>query len=290
MAVAVEAVVIVGDDRQAACAIALHRRGWRVHCLGRAVPGLPASADPAVVAGADVVVGPVTGFEAGRFAGAPEGLVLEPERLPFRSGALYVGGRPDAALRRVLADRGARCYDLLEDEAFTAANAWPTAEAAVLRAQLLGRRVIAGQAVAVLGFGRCGRALARLLQGMGATVTVVARRPEQRQEAAAQGLDALPFDRLPEALQRAGLVFNTVPAPVLGREALARLRLDALVIDIASRPGGVDWDAARELGVAAHLELGLPARFFPVTAGELLAEAVERVVAGAPRQETRQES
>lgn len=282
---------MVGDDRQAACAADLRRRGWRVSCLGRAVPGLPASTDPAVVAGADVVVGPVSGFaEDGRFAVAPGGPVLEPERFPFRHGAVYVGGRPGEALRRALAARGARCHDLLEDEAFAAANAWPTAEAAVLRAQLLGRRVIAGQAVAVLGFGRCGRALARLLHGMGAAVTVVARQPAQRQEAVAQGLSALPFDRLAEALARASRVFNTVPAPVLGREALARLRRGALVIDIASRPGGVDWEAARELGVEAHLELGLPARFFPVTAGEILAEAVVRVVTGAPRQETRQES
>lgn len=275
-----EAVVLVGDDRQAACAAALARRGWRVRCLGRAVPGLPASTDPAVTAGAGVVVGPVTGFEGGRFAGAPEGFALDPERLPFRRGAIYIGGRPGEALRRAIERQGARCHDLLQDEDFAAANAWPTAEGAVLRAQLLSRRVVAGRRSVVLGFGRCGSALARLLRGIGAPVTVVARRPEQRQAAAGLGCAVLPFDRLPETMARAELVFNTVPAPVLGREALARLPREALVIDIASRPGGVDWQAARELGVEAHLEPGLPARFFPLTAGEILADAVARIVNG----------
>ncbi|HEY8416108.1 MAG TPA: NAD(P)-dependent oxidoreductase [Thermaerobacter sp.] len=280
MALAVEAVVVVGDDRQAACAETLQRRGWRVRCLGRPVAGLPASSDPDIVTDADVVVGPVTGFEVGGLGGDLAGPAAEPEHWPFRPGALYIGGRPGEALRRALATRGARWHDLLQDEAFAEANALPTAEGAVLRAQLLGRRIIAGQAATVLGFGRCGRALALLLRGMGAAVTVVARRPGQRREAAAQGLEAVPFDDLAGVLERSTLVFNTVPAPVLGREALARLPRGALVIDIASRPGGVDWDAARELGVEAYLELALPARFFPVTAGEILAETVVRVVAG----------
>jgi len=297
MALAVEVVVVVGDDRQAACAEALQRRGWRVRCLGRSVAGLPASPDPGIVADADVVLGPVTGFEAGRLAGDLAGPAAEPERWPFRPGALYIGGRPSDALRRALAERGARWHDLLQDEAFAEANALPTAEGAVLRAQQLGRRIIAGQAAAVLGFGRCGRALALLLRGMGAAVTVVARRPEQRQEAAARGLKASPFEDLAGVLERSTLVFNTVPAPVLGRELLVRLPREALVVDIASRPGGVDWDAVRELGVEAHLELALPARFFPVTAGEILAETAVRVVAGGCEaasppacQETRQES
>ena len=67
-----------------------------------------------------------------------------------------------------------------------------------------------------------------------------------------------------------------------GDAELAALRPGALVVDIASHPGGVDWAAARRRGVRAHLELGLPARFFPVTAGRILADCVERLAQGVP--------
>ncbi|ADU51145.1 D-isomer specific 2-hydroxyacid dehydrogenase NAD-binding protein [Thermaerobacter marianensis DSM 12885] len=272
--------VVTTDDRQVACARELAGRGWPVRCWGRPVEGLPGGEDPAALDGAAVVVGPVTGPPTAERMTAAGARWREPAAWRLAPGALYVGGRPGPAVQAAVAAAGGRCVDILADDAFAEANAWPTAEGAVLRAQQLDGQVVGGRPAVVVGYGRCGRALARLLRGFGCPVTVVARREASRQEAAAAGAAALPVERLGEALAGAELVFNTVPAPVLGDAELAALRPGALVIDIASHPGGVDWEAARRRAVRAHLELGLPARFFPVTAGRILADRVEQIVRG----------
>ena len=69
-------------------------------------------------------------------------------------------------------------------------------------------------------------------------------------------------------------VVNTVPAQVLSAEVLARLRPESLIVDLASRPGGTDFEAARRLGHRAIHALSLPAACAPETAGEAVAQTV----------------
>jgi len=65
-----------------------------------------------------------------------------------------------------------------------------------------------------------------------------------------------------------------VPAQVLSAEVLARLRPGSLIVDLASRPGGTDFEAARRLGHRAIHALSLPAACAPETAGEAVAQTV----------------
>ena len=39
---------------------------------------------------------------------------------------------------------------------------------------------------------------------------------------------------------------------------LQKMQKDAVVLDIASKPGGTDFEAAKKLGISAKLALGLP--------------------------------
>ena len=132
--------------------------------------------------------------------------------------------------------------------------------------------------VLVIGFGRLGKALAPRLRALGAHVWVSARRYEQRAAAQGMGLGSEGVDRLPDWLCSYDLVFNTVPAPVLGVEELAALKEGALVIDLASRPGGVDLDAAATLGVRVIWALSLPGKVAPVTAGRYIKDTVYHIM------------
>ena len=69
-------------------------------------------------------------------------------------------------------------------------------------------------------------------------------------------------------------VINTIPAPVLPRKMLEKLPRGALVIDLASLPGGTDFDAAEALGIQAEHALALPGKCAPDTAGALIAQTV----------------
>src|SRR5262249_43630282 len=82
----------------------------------------------------------------------------------------------------------------------------------------------------------------------------------------AAGAEAVPLEALGAALARAAMLFSTVPAAVVGRDALAGMAPGALVMDLAAPPGGVDLDAAAELGLVSVWARGLGRRA-PVTVG-----------------------
>ena len=71
---------------------------------------------------------------------------------------------------------------------------------------------------------------------------------------------------------------NTVPSRVLGAEQLAALKPGALVIDLASKPGGVDFDAAARLGVKVIWALSLPGKVAPVSSGEYIKNTVYHIM------------
>lgn len=157
-------------------------------------------------------------------------------------------------------------------------NAVPTAEGCLALLMQLRQRTIWESEFLVLGYGRIGRAVARRLQALGGQVTVAARAPEQRAAARCAGLHAAPLTALEQLLPHFDAVINTIPAPVLGAAQLRCLPRGALILDLASRPGGTDFAAARELGLRAEHALSLPARCAPETAGALVAHTVEVIL------------
>src|SRR2546423_7661583 len=118
----------------------------------------------------------------------------------------------------------------------------------------------------VVGQGTIGAVLARYLVALGAHTHVAARNPEQRAAAYVAGATPHPLADLPELAPRLDLLFSTVPARVVGEDVLARLPKSALVVDLAAPPGGVDFDAAKRLGINAIWGRGLGSSA-PVTVG-----------------------
>ena len=91
-----------------------------------------------------------------------------------------------------------------------------------------------------------------------------------------QGAELARLARLAPAFDT---VVNTIPAPVLTEAVLAALRPGSLIVDLASKPGGTDFAAARRLGHRAIHALSLPTACAPETAGEALARTVCEILA-----------
>ncbi|MEO6032400.1 MAG: dipicolinate synthase subunit DpsA [Burkholderiaceae bacterium] len=120
--------------------------------------------------------------------------------------------------------------------------------------------------VCVVGQGTIGFLLTRYLVALGAQVHVAARNPVQRAAAYAACATVHALDELPALAGDLDMLFSSVPQRVVGRNVLERLRPDALIIDLAAPPGGVDFEAAKELGLKALWTRGLGSRA-PVTVG-----------------------
>ena len=209
------------------------------------------------------------------------------ELMAHTQGLLLFGGRlpkefiDTAEKMGVL---GSRITDYYDSEILQLRNAYLTAEAALMTAMELTDCAIRGVSVGVLGFGRIGKFLSRLLRGMGAEVTVCARREESLFEAAAEGCHPL---LLSESASMGGLsplcrghsvLFNTIPARVLPRDLLMGLEKNTLLIDLASAPFGVSDRDVREATAEGGLRYlrapSLPGSYAPRDAGRIIAECI----------------
>lgn len=191
-----------------------------------------------------------------------------------RPGTLLLAGRPGQPVRRAAQEASLPLVDYFRRPELECLNAVPTAEGCLALLLQLRQRTIWESEFLVLGYGRIGRAVARRLELLGGRVTVAARSAEQRANARCAGHRAAPLSALPELLPDEDTVINTIPAMVLPRGLLQKLPPDALIIDLASRPGGTDFAAAAELGVRAEHALALPGKCAPHTAGTLIAQTV----------------
>lgn len=188
------------------------------------------------------------------------------------------GGLVDPGTRAVAEGCGAKLLDYGRREELLAANAVATAEGAVgvLLAEtdwaLWGKRAL------VTGWGRVAKALAPRLRGLGMDVTVAARKPGDRAWAGSWGFRPADTEKLAEALRGCMVVVNTVPALLLTASRLAELEPDSVVLDLASAPGGTDFEAARAFGIRALTAPGLPGKWAPLTAAEAVKNAVYNIL------------
>ncbi len=274
--------VIGGDERQARLSAQLLSGGHLVRVFALEVAALPAGTyhcetAAEAVRGADCVVLPLPMEGARGYLNAP--LAAEAhcigEVLGVATAAQTVcAGMPGAEAVALAGRRGVTIEDYYAREELLAKNAVATAEGAI--ATLMGETAgtVWGSRALIIGRGRLGRALAPRLRGLGAELTVASRTPGDMAWARADGYAALDTRRLDGELEGFDVIINTVPSLVLTTSRLAELRPGALVIDLASKPGGVDMEAARMLGVRAVWALSLPGKWAPETAAQAVREAV----------------
>ncbi|OCL27418.1 shikimate dehydrogenase [Orenia metallireducens] len=157
-------------------------------------------------------------------------------------------------------------------------NAIPTAEGAI---EIVMREMpitLHNNNSFVLGLGRVGFSLARMLKGMGSNTYGVARKPKDFARALDMGFEQVAFKDLDKEISKADFIFNTVPTLILDEELLKNVRKDAIIIDLASYPGGTDFEAAKRLGLKAELALGLPGKVAPKSAGQILGKVIPRMI------------
>jgi dipicolinate synthase subunit A len=135
---------------------------------------------------------------------------------------------------------------------------------------------IHGANIHVIGAGRCGETLAKSLRALGGNVSISSRNPSLVARLFESGISVVKTDE--RTLGEADIIINTIPAMMLGREQLQQVKKEAYIADIATAPGGVDFDCAKELGINAELLPALPGIVAPKTAASYLAQFIKRQI------------
>lgn len=197
------------------------------------------------------------------------------------NGLLRNGGSVDAILSDLPADitvcggnlkhsslDGYRKLDFLQDAHYLAENAYITAECALDVALPYLEVTIRSCPVLIIGWGRIGKCLGQLLKGMGADMTISARKESDRAMIQALGYKSMDTGKI-QGLNQFRLIFNTVPELVLRKEEMALCRENCVKIDLASSAGMQDEDV-----IVAR---GLPGIHFPESSGALIANTFLRL-------------
>ena len=202
-----------GDSRQAAAAELLHARGYAAAVFGleRGAHLTPETA--ARMGSADVVLLPLPAADGG-FLNAPameKKLPMETLWPLLQPRQKIFGGMLSEELLRSAAEYGLRPIDYFKREEFVLRNAYITAEGAL--ELTMGRlpRTIRGTPCLVIGYGRIGKFLARLLCALGAEVTVAAARGRTSSRRSWTAAGAVPWRSWPISCPAAA--WCTTPCP-----------------------------------------------------------------------------
>ncbi len=203
-----------------------------------------------------------------------EGTILIKDLFQLMGGSrLLLAGKMSESMRAVADVFNVKWVDYFKREEFEISNAVPTSEGAIAIAMEELPITLHGSNAVVTGYGKIGQLLSKNLRDLGANVTVCARKPYARALAEANSHKAADFSRLSDLCEDADVLFNTVPQPVIDRKALSHSK-NTLIIDLASKPGGVDFEAARDIGVKVIWALSLPGKASPVTAGKIIKDSI----------------
>lgn len=195
----------------------------------------------------------------------------------FTAKNLMAGSIPDE-YKKELEEKGVNCIDLLKREEFTVLNTIATTEGTIQIAMEETQRTVHGSNVLVMGFGRMGKVLAKSLAGIGAKVYCEARKNEDIAWIKAYGYEPIHLNDLNEELGKFDIIINTIPFQILDSERLDLVKKDAVLIDIASNPGGIDRKAARQKKLKVIWALSLPGKVAPLTTAEFIKETIYHVL------------
>lgn len=268
--------IIGGDKRQEYAAEILSQQGYLTAVYG--IPGKDtADSLQEAVTDADIILGPVPFSKDKRSINSRESkrdMELTNLLDLMAAGQLLAGGCLPCFVIQYCELKQVACFDYMEQENLAVFNSIATAEGAIAEAMIHHPSNLHGGKALVLGYGRCARTLADKLKALSVQVTVCARSHEAHALAYAQGCQTLSFEILDKRLGEFDFIFNTIPSMVLDEIRLRKVSASAVIIDIASAPGGVDFTAAPALGLNASLCLGLPGKYSPFSSAKAITEEV----------------
>ena len=229
---------------------------------------------------ADVILGPIPFSSNGDVINSPfsKEKIKVQDIINLARGKILIAGSIKPEVYEQANDLQVKVVDIMKREELSVLNAISTAEGAIKIAIEETPKNLHGSNILVLGFGRIGKVLSHVLNGLGAKVSCEARKNSDLAWIKAYGYDAIPLSELNENLYKFDIIINTIPYIVLDKEALENVKEDALVIDLASNPGGVDRKAIKEKQIKFVWALSLPGKISPVTSAEFIKETLFNVV------------
>lgn len=279
-------LVAGGDLRQVAIAQLFAKHNNTVYCVGleqsSGISNEKTTVDDLVITGVkpDYIILPMPASIDNNTVNTPfsnKQLLIDDVLSLARENTSIFGGKLSPVIKQRLEDKKLTYTDYLESEELAVLNSIPTAEGAIQIAMEELATTIFGMNCLIVGFGRISKALVPRLIALGANVTVSARNRKDLAWISISGCKAVHTRDLKTAVNKKQLIINTVPATVLNEDALSAADDDCLIVDLASKPGGIDFATANKLGLKTIWALSLPGKVAPISAGKIIFDTIQNI-------------
>lgn len=192
-------------------------------------------------------------------------------------GKILIAGNLYENVYKLIDNKNIKVIDILKREELAVLNAISTAEGTIEIAIKETISTIHGSKILVMGFGRVGKILSKMLKGIGADVYCEARKYSDLAWIKAYGYHPVYLRDLDQNLGEFDIIINTIPHLILNERRLNLVKKDCLIIDIASNPGGVDRNAAKNKKIKVIWALSLPGKVAPATSAEYIKETIYNI-------------
>lgn len=278
--------VIGGDLRNVKLAEAIASDGNQVNLFGFENAGFETTLEQtgdldAAIDDSDIVIGPLPCTNDNEILNTPfhkEKIYINEVFRKMKKNQLFIAGRISDRINQMAKAYNVYTIDILEREEMAVLNSIPTAEGAIQIAMEELPVTLNGSKILILGYGRLGKVLAKMLSGIGAEVWVEARKYSDLAWLKAYGINSIYINDLDKYLCEMDVVYNTIPHRILDSSRLEKLNRECLVIDLASKPGGVDFDRAKALGIKVIWALSLPGKVAPITAANYMKQTIYNII------------
>ena len=170
--------------------------------------------------------------------------------------------------------------DIMKIEEFAILNAIPTAEETIKIIIENMKKMIHNTKCLIMGYGRIGKVLAKKLSGLSVNVTCLVSNDIEKTWCEVGGYSWIEFKNIKDnniILKKYDIIINTIPRIILTHE-LSEVQKDTLVIDLASKPYGIDRKVVKKEKLNFIEALGLPGKSAPITVAENMKKIIDNVL------------
>ena len=279
--------IVGGDQRQAYLANELAKDGYKVYALLCEENDLydyriiKTNNIKSALENSNVVIFPLPVTDGDNYINAPFSKIEECSSnilTYINSGTSVFGGKVSKEFKEECKKNNIDIVDYLEREEFGILNGIPTAEGAIEIALKEKATTIWKSKCLISGFGKIAWPLSKTLASMGADVEILTHSNKSSSLASACGYKTITSSELKEHISKYDIVFNTAPSIIFTSDVLKNAHRECLFIDLASKPGGIDFECAKFEGLQVIWALSLPGKTAPLTAGSIVKSTIINVL------------
>ena len=202
------------------------------------------------------------------------------EALKVMNNKLIFTGSVSSEILRKFKLYNIEILDIMKNEEFAVLNAIPTAEETIRIIIDNTKKVIHNTNCLIMGYGRIGKVLAKKLNSLSVKVECLVSDNIEKIWCRVEGYNYIEFENIKnksDLLKKYDIIINTIPKIILTDE-LKEIRKDTLIIDLASKPYGIDRSIVKQENLNFIEALGLPGKSAPITVAENMYEVIKNTI------------